>query len=58
MAIIEKKITIKLENPVNLDVKEIEERIKQAGVEPCRWAIVEMSSSDLTILANGTEISC
>lgn len=53
MSIIEKRIKIKLENGCLPDVNAIENAIIKAGLEPVRWAIVDMDKNECTILANG-----
>lgn len=53
MSIIEKRIKIKLENGCLPDVNAIENAIIKAGLEPVRWAIMDMDKNECTILANG-----
>ncbi|MCX4275793.1 MAG: hypothetical protein OSJ27_08465 [Candidatus Gastranaerophilales bacterium] len=56
MAIIEKKVIVSSENAEIPNVERIENAIKEAGLEPVRWAIVDVIKNDYIILANGTEI--
>ncbi len=56
MAIIEKKVIVSSENAEIPNVERIENAIKEAGLEPVRWAIVDVVKNDYIILANGTEI--
>ena len=56
MAIIEKKVIVSSENAEIPNVERIENAIKEAGLEPVRWAIVDVVKYDYIILANGTEI--
>lgn len=55
MAIIEKRIIINTKNRAPVGIGQIEEAIRQAGLEPVRWAIVDVKENELVILANGTE---
>ena len=55
MAIIEKKIKINLKYGALPDVEHIENAIKEAGLEPVRWAIVDIKKNECTILTNGIE---
>lgn len=55
MAIVEKKIIIESKNGALPDVEHIENAIRQAGLEPVRWGVVEFSDGKFTILANGVE---
>ena len=52
----EKKVIVKLKKGETPDVEHIESAIKEAGLEPVRWAIVDVVENDCVILANGTEI--
>lgn len=56
MAIIEKKIVINLKEGEIINTQHIENAIKESGLEPVRWAIVDVVKNDYIILANGTEI--
>ena len=56
MAIIEKKVIVSSENAEIPNVERIENAIKEAGLDPVRWAIVDVIKNDYIILANGTEI--
>ena len=56
MAIIEKKVIVSSENAEIPNVERIENAIKEAGLGPVRWAIVDVIKNDYIILANGTEI--
>lgn len=53
MNIVEKRIKINLKNPAAPDVEQIENAITRSGLEPIRWAIVEMTKTEAVILANG-----
>ncbi len=55
MAIIEKRIKIKFENGILPEVKHIENAIIKAGLEPVRWAIVDIKENECIILANGVQ---
>lgn len=55
MAIIEKKINLKLKNSTLPKINTIENAIKEAGLEPVRWAIVDINKNEYTILANGVQ---
>lgn len=55
MAIIEKKIKIPLKKSSLPEVSVIENAIMQAGLEPVRWAIVDIDENEYTILANGVQ---
>lgn len=55
MAIVEKRIKINLENGSLPDVKQIENSIIEAGLEPVRWAIMDIKKNECTILANGVK---
>lgn len=55
MSIIEKRIKITLENGTLPDIERIENTIKQAGLEPVRWAIVDITKTECIILANGVQ---
>ena len=55
MSIIEKRIKITLENGALPDIQRIENVIMQAGLEPVRWAIVDITKTECTILANGVQ---
>lgn len=53
MSIIEKRINIKLENGTLPDIDMIENAIIKSGLEPVRWAIVDINENECIILANG-----
>lgn len=55
MAIIEKRIVLNTQNNEIPSVLRIENAIKEAGLEPVRWAIVDVVKNDYIILANGVE---
>ncbi len=57
MAIVEKKIFVNLENGTLPDVERIENAIIQQGLDPVRWAIVDITENEMVILANGIENS-
>lgn len=51
MTIIEKKINLNLKNGTLPEIDTIENAIKEAGLEPVRWAIVDINKNECTILA-------
>ena len=55
MAIVEKKVILTLENGETPSVERVENAIKEAGLDPVRWAIVDVVKNDYIILANGVE---
>lgn len=55
MAIIEKKIKIPLKKGSLPEINVIENAIIKAGLEPVRWAIVDINENEYTILANGIQ---
>ncbi len=55
MAIIEKRIRIKVKNGSLPEINIIENAILQAGLEPVRWAIVDINENEYIILANGIQ---
>ncbi len=55
MAIVEKRIKIKLKNGSLPETDVIENAIMKAGLEPVRWAIVDIDKNEYTILANGVQ---
>jgi len=56
MAIIEKKVILKTKKAEIPSVERIENAIKEAGLDPVRWAIVDVVENDYIILANGVEM--
>lgn len=56
MAIVEKKVILNTKNAEIPSVERIENAIKEAGLDPVRWAIVDVVENDYIILANGVEI--
>jgi len=55
MAIIEKKLELTFENGALPESDAVENAIKQAGLEPVRWAIVDIKGNKFTILVNGIQ---
>lgn len=55
MTIIEKRIVLNTKDNEISSVLRIENAISEAGLEPVRWAIVDVVENDYIILANGVE---
>lgn len=55
MAIIEKNIKLNLKSGSLPETNVIENAIKEEGLEPVRWAIVDINKNECTILANGVQ---
>ncbi len=55
MAIVEKKVILTLKDGEIPSVERVENAIIQAGLEPVRWAIVDVVENDYVILANGVK---
>ena len=55
-SIISKTIKIKCaQNPPEVDF--VEDKIKLNGIEPLRWAIVDVNENELTLCASGRPLS-
>ena len=55
--VISKIIKIKTEK-LPPEVSFIEEEIVKQGLEPLRWAIIEVKNNELTVSASGRKLSC
>lgn len=55
MTIVEKRIVLNTKDNEIPSVLRIENAISKAGLEPVRWAIVDVVENDYIILANGVE---